>query len=163
MRACTSKARRANRTYAMQMHVDVCWFIIPWSSLMWPKDCSNMCHIFYYNFFVNFLQGTWIRPQKVFQTKILEVTSPSSKHYNVNSAKCFVTIAFHNLSFAGVLYHAIVREHLAVWLSNITLSFEMIMFTGRWLTSDVTSWILVWEICCGRIQVLWRKLTDKLW
>ena len=22
----------------MQMHVDLCWFIIPWSSLMWPKD-----------------------------------------------------------------------------------------------------------------------------
>ena len=20
------------------MHVDLCWFIIPWSSLMWPKD-----------------------------------------------------------------------------------------------------------------------------
>ena len=44
-----------------------------------------MCHIFYYNFSVNFLQSNWIRPQKIFQTKILEVItcqSPSSKHYN---------------------------------------------------------------------------------
>ena len=36
------------------------------------------------------------------------------------------------------------------------------MFTGWWLTSDVTSRILVWKIFCGRIQVLWRKLTEKL-
>ena len=53
---------------------------------MWPKDYLNMCHIFYYNFSVNFLQTTWIRPQKIFQTKILEMTSlcqsPSSKHYH---------------------------------------------------------------------------------
>ena len=46
-------------------------------------------------------------------------------------AKCFVTIAFHihlyYLSFAGVLYHAIVREHLALtaqhnlvfWYDNV--------------------------------------------
>ena len=68
------------------MHVDLCWFIIPWSSLMWPKDYLNMCHIFYYNFSVNFLQITWIRPQKCFQTKILDgditCQSPSSKHYH---------------------------------------------------------------------------------
>ena len=39
-----------------------------------------MCHIFYYNFSVNFLQITWIRPQKSFQTKILEVTSLVNHH-----------------------------------------------------------------------------------
>ena len=39
-----------------------------------------MCHIFYYNFSVNFLQNTWIRPQKIFQTKILEVTSLVNQH-----------------------------------------------------------------------------------
>ena len=33
-----------------QMHVDLCWFIMPWSSLMWPKDYLNICHIFYDNF-----------------------------------------------------------------------------------------------------------------
>ena len=114
----------------MQMHVNLCWFIIPWSSLMWPKDYLNVCHIFYYNFSVNFLQSTWIRPQKIFQTKILVVTSLVN-HQPVNiiisidiamsdSAKCFVTIAFHKYTFAtfllqdGVLYHAIVREHLAL-------------------------------------------------
>ena len=58
----------------------MCWFIIPWSSLMWPKDYLNMCHIFYYNFSVNFLQSTWIRPQKIFQTKILVVTSLVNHH-----------------------------------------------------------------------------------
>ena len=31
---------------------------------MWPKDYLTMCHIFYSNFSVNFLQSTWIRPQK---------------------------------------------------------------------------------------------------
>ena len=31
----------------MQMHVDLCRFMIPLSSLMWPKEYLNMCHIFY--------------------------------------------------------------------------------------------------------------------
>ena len=47
---------------------------------MWPKDYLNMCHIFYHNFSVNILQSTWIRPQKIFQTKILEVTSLVNHH-----------------------------------------------------------------------------------
>ena len=71
---------RLKRTYAVQMHVDLCWFIIPWSPLMWPKDYLNMCHVFYYNFSVNFLQSTWIRPQNISQTKILEVTSLVNHH-----------------------------------------------------------------------------------
>ena len=33
---------------------------------MWPIDYLNMCHIFYYNISVNFLQSTWIRPQNTF-------------------------------------------------------------------------------------------------
>ena len=71
--------------YAMQIHVDLCWFIIPWSSLMWPKDYSNMCHIFYYNLSVNFLQSTWIRPQKNLPNQHswgdITCQSPSSKHH----------------------------------------------------------------------------------
>ena len=47
---------------------------------MWPKDYLNMCHIFYYNFSVNFLQSTCIRPQNIFQTKILVVTSLVNHH-----------------------------------------------------------------------------------
>ena len=47
---------------------------------MWQKDYLNMCHICYYNFSVNFLQITWIRPQKSFQTKILEMTSLVNHH-----------------------------------------------------------------------------------
>ena len=39
-----------------------------------------MCHIFSYNFSVNFLQSTWIRPQKIFQIKILVVTSLVNPH-----------------------------------------------------------------------------------
>ena len=72
----------------MQMHVDLCWFIIPWSSLMWPKDYLNMCHVFYYNFSVNFLQSTWIRPsQKNLPNQDsnwddITCQSPSSKHYH---------------------------------------------------------------------------------
>ena len=60
--------------HAMQMHVDLCWSIIPWSSLralMWPKDYLNMCHIFYCSFSVNFLQSTWIRPQKSSKPRFL--------------------------------------------------------------------------------------------
>ena len=75
------------RTYAMQMHVDLCWFIMPWSSLMWPKDYSNMCHIFYLKIYVNFLQSAWIRPQNLpNQDSWGDITcqSPSSKHYYFN-------------------------------------------------------------------------------
>ena len=59
----------------MQMHVDLCLFMIPLSSLMWPKEYLNMCHIFYNNCSVIFLQHAQKRPQKSFQTKILSVTS----------------------------------------------------------------------------------------
>ena len=35
----------------------------------------QIMHYINNNFSVNFLQSTWIRPQKIFQTKILVVTS----------------------------------------------------------------------------------------
>ena len=54
---------------------------------MWPKDYLNMCHIFHYNFSVNFLQSTWIRPQKNLpnQDSCCDITcqSPSSKRYHL--------------------------------------------------------------------------------
>ena len=47
-----------------------------------------MCHIFYYNFSFDFLQSTWIRPQKKLpnQDSGCDITcqSPSSKHYHLN-------------------------------------------------------------------------------
>ena len=122
------------------MHVDLCWFIIPWSSLMWPKDYLNMCHIFYYNFSVIFLQSTWIRPQKNLpnQDSCCDITcqSPSTKHYHFKrkghivsaTVQCLIKaklchnsipqIHLYYLSFAGVLYHAIVREHLALTVQH---------------------------------------------
>ena len=123
----------------MQMHVDLCWFIIPWSSLMWPKDYLNMCHIFYYNFSVNFLQRTWIRPQKKkFQTKILEVTSLVNHHpVNIIISKDKVMLdsqwgalsQWHDTNLYTCkrkvvkvyLWNAIVTKHLAltIWHSNI--------------------------------------------
>ena len=52
---------------------------------MWPKDYLNMCHLFYYKFSVNFLQSSWIRPQKKSskQDSLGDITcqSPSSKHH----------------------------------------------------------------------------------
>ena len=70
----------------MQMHVDLCWFIIPWSSLMWPKDYLNMCHIFYYNFSVNFPSDYLDPPTKKLPNQDSwddsTCQSPSSKHYN---------------------------------------------------------------------------------
>ena len=160
----------------MQMHVDLCWFIIPWSSLMWPKDYLNVCAIhFYYNFSVNFFQSTWIRPQKIFQTKILEVTSLVNHHPVLTlsfqktmscwtvSAKCSLTMVCKRKVVKVYLWNAIVTKHLhvalTIWHSNIDWNE---MFTGWWLTSDVTSRILVWKIFCGCIQVLWRKLSEKL-
>ena len=121
----------------MQMHVDLCWYIIPWSSLMWPKDYLNMCHIFYYNFSVKFLQSTWIRPQKIFQTKILvgcDITcqSSSSKHHFKRQgyvgqpglsalSQWHDTIHLQRKVAKVYLWNAIVTKHLAltIWHSNI--------------------------------------------
>ena len=47
---------------------------IPWSSLMWPKDYLNN-YVPYI-----FLQSTSIHPQKILQTKILEVISLVNHH-----------------------------------------------------------------------------------
>ena len=164
------------------MHVDLCWFIIPWSSVMWPKDYLNMCHIFYSNFSVNFLQSTWRRPQKIFQTKILVVTcditckSPSSKHYHFKRqgyvgqpglsalSQWHDTIHICKRKVAKVyLWNAIVTKHLAltIWHSNI-----------YW--NDNVYWMVIDKWCHnknlglddfffgGSIQVFWRKLTEKL-
>ena len=50
---------------------------------MWPKDYLNMCHIFYYNFSVNFLQSTSTKNLPN-QDSCCDITcqSPSSKHYH---------------------------------------------------------------------------------
>ena len=47
---------------------------------MWPKEYLNVCNIFHNDFSVIFLQITWIRPQKIFQTKILKMTSFANHH-----------------------------------------------------------------------------------
>ena len=47
---------------------------------MWPKEYLNVCNIFHNDYSVIFLQSTWIRPQKIFQTKILEMTSLVNHH-----------------------------------------------------------------------------------
>ena len=122
----------------MQMHVDLCWFIIPKPSLMWPKDYLNMCHIFYNNFSFNFLQSTWIRPQKNLPNQYTgcDITchSPSSKHYHLNR-HCYARQSvlralsqWHDASdtckrkvVKVYLWNAIVRDHLAltIWHSHI--------------------------------------------
>ena len=65
-------------------NANACWLALIYNTLIityMAKRLLNMCHIyFYYNFSVNFLQSTWIRPQKIFQTKILEVTSLVNHH-----------------------------------------------------------------------------------
>ena len=66
---------------------------------MWPKDYLNMCHIFYYNFSVNFLQSTWIRHKIFFQTKILVVTSLVNHHpVNIIISKDKGKLDSHGLS-----------------------------------------------------------------
>ena len=116
---------------------DLCWYIIPWSSLMWPKDYLNMCHILYYNSSVNFLQSTWIRPQNIFQTKILVVRSLVNHHpVNIIISKDKGMLEQPGLSALSqwhdtihlqkkvakvYLWNAIVTKHLAltIWHSNI--------------------------------------------
>ena len=61
------------------------------------------------------------------------------------------------------LWNAIVTKHLT--LSDIAISIEIIMFTGWWLTSDVTSRILVWKIflwaCPSTLKKINRKIMIK--
>ena len=69
----------------MQMHVHLCWFMIPLSSLMWPKEYLNMCHIFYNNFLLFFSSMLRNAHKKSFQTKIPSVTS-SVNHCLITNA-----------------------------------------------------------------------------
>ena len=69
---------------------NACWLVLIYNTLIInnvAKRLFNMCHIFYYNFSVNFLQSTWIHPQKKNlpnQDSCCDITcqSPSSKHYH---------------------------------------------------------------------------------
>ena len=145
---------------------------------MWPNDYLNMCHIFYYNFSANFLQSTWIRPQKnlLNQDPWGDITypSPSSKHYhfkrqgNVGQS----VLSAHNGMIQYTckrkvvkvyLWNAIVTEHLVLttWHSNIYWNDNVYCMDGDWqVMSPQESWF--GRFFCGRIQVLWRKLTEKL-
>ena len=162
----------------MQMHVDLCWFIIPWSSLMWPKDDLNMCHIFHYNFSVNFLQCTWIRPQKNLpnQDSWGDITcqSPSSKHYhfkrqgNVGQSVLSALSQWHDTihlqekGSKGVFVECYCDKALSTnYLTQQYLLKWSCLLDGDWQVMSPQ------ESCfgrffCGRFQVLWRKLTEKL-
>ena len=68
-------------------NANACWLVLIYYTLIITNVAKRLfeyvpylAHIFYYNFSVNFLQSTWIRPQKIFQTKILQVTSLVNHH-----------------------------------------------------------------------------------
>ena len=72
-----------NQCLKVLWNANACWLVLIYHTLIITnvaKRLLNMCHIFYYNFSVNFLQSTWIRLQKIFQTKILVVTSLVNHH-----------------------------------------------------------------------------------
>ena len=59
-------------------NANACWFVLIYNTLTITNVANRLFKYvpyIYYNFSVNFLQSTWIRPQKIFQTKILVVTS----------------------------------------------------------------------------------------
>ena len=83
-----------------------------------PEDYLNMCHIFYYNFYVNFIQSTWIRPQQIFQTKILEMTSLVNHHpvnIIISNDIAMSNIAMSDSTFIH-LYHRNVNLCFRIWL-----------------------------------------------
>ena len=141
---------------------------------MWPKDYLNMCHIFYYNFSVNFLQSTWIRPQKKHpnEDSCCDITcqSLSSKHYHFKRqgyvgqpglsalSQWHDTIHLQKKSSEGVFVECYCDKALStIW--HCTISIEMIMFTGWWqVMSQQESWFGRFVVGIY-IQVLWRKLT----
>ena len=138
-----------------------------------------MPYIFIIIFLLIFFRVLGYAHKKIFpnQDSGCDITcqSPSSKHYHFKKtrvcwtarAKCSLTMAWYNTPakerVAKVyLWNAIVTKHLAltIWHSNIYWNDNVLL--GWWLTSDVTTRILVLEdFFCGRIQVLWRKLTEK--
>ena len=67
-----------------------CWLVLIYNTLIITNVAKRlntcMCHIFYYNFSVNFLQSTWILPTKNLpnQDSWGDITcqSPSTKHYH---------------------------------------------------------------------------------
>ena len=80
-----------------------------------------MCHIFYYNFSVNFLQSTWIRPQKIFQTKILVVTSLVNHHpvnIIISKDKGMLDSQGSVLSHNGMIQYTCKRKVAKVYLWN---------------------------------------------
>ena len=78
-------------------NANACWLVLIYNTLIITNVAKRLFkyvpYIFYYNVSVNFLQSTWIRPQKNLpnQDSCCDITcqSPSSKHYNFNRY-CYV-------------------------------------------------------------------------
>ena len=161
----------------MQMHVDLCWFIIPWSSLMWPKDHLNMCHIIYYNFSVNFIQSTWIHPQKIFQTKILEVTSLVNHHpvnILISKDKVLLDSKCKVLSHNGMIQYTCKRKVVKVylWIAIVTKHLALTIWHSNIYWNDNVYWMVINKWChlknLGLEDFLWaypstlKKINRKI-
>ena len=59
-----------NDAFKWHMQGDACWPVLIYDTRIITESGR-----YYFTNSVNFLQSTWIRPQKIFHTKILEVTS----------------------------------------------------------------------------------------
>ena len=153
--------------------------MIPWSSLMWPKDYLNMCHIFYWSIFLLIFirvlgYATDIKSSKPRFLRWHHLSMEPSSNIIISKVKVHVgqsvlsarfTMAWYTYTCKRkvvkmYLWNAIVTKHLAltIWHSNIYWN-DNVYWMLIWPT-DVTSRIFVWKIFCGRIQVLWRKLTE---
>ena len=152
-------------------------FIIPWSSLIWPKDYLNMCHTFYYNFSVDFLQSTWIRPQKIFQTKILEVTSLVNHHpVNIIISKDKVMLDSQCQVFSqnGMIQYTCKRKvvKLYLWNAIVTKHFALTIWHSNIYWNDNVYWMVIDKRChlknLGLEDLLWaypstlKKINRKI-
>ena len=161
------------------MHVDLCWFIIPWSSLMWPKDYLNICAIYFIIIFllIFFRVLGYAHKNLPNQDSWGDITyqSPSSKHYHFKRQSYVGQPVLQVLSHNGMIQYTCKRKVVKVYLWNaiMTKHLALTIWHSNIYWNDNVYWMLIDKWChlknlgfgrffCGRIQVLWRKLTEKL-
>ena len=167
----------------MQMHVDLCWFMIPLSSLMWPKEYLNMCHIFYNNVFCYFSSACLETPTKNLPNQLTKDTGmrlPQRWASSYNRIACLYIIPTKILSISmtvamlGKFYQYKDNKgtnwklygNMQVMLNLGEGVFQCLLWIAlvikQWLTDDVTDIILVWKLfLCAFLSMLKRN-TRKL-
>ena len=147
-------------------NANACWLVLIYNTLIITNVAKTFKYVPYIllYFSVNFLQSTWIRPQNIFQTKILEVTSLVNHHpvnIIISKDKVMLDSQCQVLSHNGMIQYTCKRNVVKVYLWNaiVTKHLALTIWHSNTYWNDNVYWMVI-DKCCHLKNL---GLEDFLW